>query len=78
MEKLVIQGLIIGYAYAIALSAASIAVCETKGKNDCSQAWSQGFTQATGLVTTFLAYLVKPGSISFPSSSRKEETDAGT
>jgi hypothetical protein len=52
-------GLVVGYLYSIVLSASSIAVCEVKGKN-CEGTWSQGFTVATGMVTTFLAYLVTP------------------
>ena len=52
-------GLVVGYLYSIVLSASSIAVCEVKGKN-CEGMWSQGFTVATGMVTTFLAYLVTP------------------
>jgi hypothetical protein len=53
----------VGYAYSIILSASSVAVCEGKGKSDCSMQWSQAFTVATGLVTTFLAYLVPPESL---------------
>ena len=55
----IVRGLVVGYIYSIALSASSIAVCEVKGKN-CEGVWSQGFTVATGMVTTFLAYLVAP------------------
>ncbi len=78
MGDLVVQGLIAGYIYAIILSASSIAVCEVKGKTDCAQVWSQGFSLATGLVTTFLAYLVQPGSSGTPTSVKREDTNASS
>ena len=55
VQKLVISGLVVGYIYAIAL-----AVCETKRPGTCTEPWNQGFTTATGLITTFLAYLIPP------------------
>ena len=75
---LVVQGLIAGYLYAILLSASSIAVCEVKNKSDCSQVWGQGFSLATGLVTTFLAYLVQPGASIAPASIKREDTNASS
>jgi len=75
---LVVQGLIAGYLYAILLSASSIAVCEVKNKSDCSQVWGQGFSLATGLVTTFLAYLVQPGASTAPASIKREDTNASS
>jgi hypothetical protein len=78
MGDLVVQGLIAGYIYAIILSASSIAVCEVKGKTDCAQVWSQGFSLATGLVTTFLAYLVQPGASTAPLSVKREDTNASS
>ena len=60
VQKLVISGLVVGYIYAIALSASAIAVCETKRPGTCTEPWNQGFTTATGLITTFLAYLIPP------------------
>lgn len=61
MGVFIMKGLIIGYIYSIVLSSSAIIVCETKGKTDCNSAWSQGYAVATGLVTTFLAYFVQPG-----------------
>jgi hypothetical protein len=62
VENFIKKGLIIGYLYSICLSVAGIAVCEFKGKT-CDSMWTQGFAVATGMVTTFLAYLVTPPSI---------------
>ena len=67
----IVRGLIVGYAYSVVLSASSVAVCEVKGKSDCSPQWSQAFTVATGLVSTFLAYLVVPPDSQ--TGTRKEE-----
>jgi len=74
VQTLVIRGLIIGYFYAIVLSASSIAVCETKRPGECSEAWNQGFATATGFVTTFLAYLIPPNTTS--TTSRRDDTNA--
>jgi hypothetical protein len=78
MGDLVVQGLIAGYVYAIVLSASSIAVCEIKDKSDCTQVWGQGFSLATGLVTTFLAYLVQPGQGMTSPPSKREDTNASS
>ena len=78
MGDLVVQGLIAGYIYAIILSASSIAVCEVKNKSDCAQVWSQGFSLATGLVTTFLAYLVQPGASISSIGIKREDTNASS
>ena len=59
VENFIKRGLIIGYLYSICLSTAGIVVCEFKGKT-CDTMWTQGFTVAAGMVTTFLAYLVTP------------------
>jgi len=61
VENFIKKGLIIGYFYSICLSTAGIVVCEFKGKT-CDTMWTQGFTVAAGMVTTFLAYLVTPPS----------------
>jgi hypothetical protein len=76
VQTLVIRGLVIGYSYAILLSASAIAVCETKRPGECSEVWNQGFSTATGLVTTFLAYLIPPTGTTSPSSRKGENTDA--
>lgn len=77
IQTLVIRGLVLGYIYAILLSASAIAVCEAKRPGQCSEVWNQGFSTATGLVTTFLAYLIPPSES--PSTTRKgEETDASS
>jgi hypothetical protein len=73
INQLVIRGLVIGYLYSIALSASAITVCETKTPGKCSEAWSQGYATSSGLVTTFLAYLVPPGEKT--SSRTQRETD---
>jgi hypothetical protein len=78
MGDLVVQGLIAGYIYAIILSASSIAVCEVKNKADCTQVWGQGFSLATGLVTTFLAYLVQPSASTGSTSVKREDTNASS
>jgi hypothetical protein len=78
MGDLVVQGLIAGYVYAIILSASSIAVCEVKNKSDCAQVWGQGFSLATGLVTTFLAYLVQPGQGSPSPTNKREDPNASS
>ncbi len=75
INQLVINGLVLGYLYAIALSASGIAVCETKTPGECSEAWSQGYATSSGLVTTFLAYLIPPGEKT-PSRTQKETDDA--
>lgn len=76
-QNIVISGLVLGYLYAILLSASAIAVCETKRSGTCADVWNQGFSTATGLITTFLAYLIPPGSSKIPSNRpRKEENDA--
>jgi hypothetical protein len=73
INQLVINGLVIGYLYAIALSASGIAVCEIKKPGECSEAWSQGYATSSGLVTTFLAYLIPPSERT--SSRTQKETD---
>lgn len=78
IQDLVIFGLIGGYLYAITLSASAIAVCETKRQGTCGEVWNQGYSTATGLITTFLAYLVPPGTSKLPSSPKREETDASS
>lgn len=60
LNDFIIKGLLVGYAYTVILSASSIAVCEIKNKDNCSSAWSQGYSIAAGLVSTFLAYLIPP------------------
>ena len=77
IQALVIRGLVLGYAYSILLSASAIIVCETKRPGQCSDVWSQGFSTATGLVTTFLAYLISPTDFS-TAVRKKEETDASS
>lgn len=77
IQTLVIRGLVLGYIYAILLSASAIAVCETKRPGQCSEVWNQGFSTATGLVTTFLAYLIPP-SESTSVTRQREEIDAGS
>jgi len=78
INQLVIQGLVIGYLYAIALSASSIAVCETKNPGECSEEWGQGYATSSGLVTTFLAYLIPPSekSPTRPNDRRDEDASA--
>jgi len=78
VENFIKRGLIIGYLYSICLSTASIAVCEFKGKT-CDTMWTQGFAVATGMVTTFLAYLVTPpsGAASRGRSNSKPDTSDG-
>ena len=61
LDNFIKRGLVIGYLYSICLSVAGITVCELKGKT-CDSMWTQGFTIAAGMVTTFLAYLVTPPS----------------
>lgn len=73
MSPLIMKGLIIGYLYSIVLSASAVTVCEVRGRADCSSAWSQAYSVATGLVTTFLAYFVQPES---RMGTRKEEDNA--
>lgn len=77
IQTLVIRGLVLGYIYAIMLSASAIAVCETKRPGQCSEVWNQGFSTATGLVTTFLAYLIPP-SEGTPVTRKREEIDASS
>ena len=77
VQTLVIRGLVIGYSYAIVLSASAIAVCETKRPGQCTDVWNQGFSTATGFVTTFLAYLIPPAGTTSPSTRKGENTDAG-
>ncbi len=77
IQTLVIRGLVLGYAYSILLSASAIAVCETKRPGQCSDVWSQGFSTAAGLVTTFLAYLISPPE-ALDVTRKKEETDASS
>lgn len=78
VQNLVVKGLIIGYLYAIVLSASAIAVCETKRPGECSEAWNQGFSTATGFVTTFLAYLIPPTGTSSPSTRKGDNTNASS
>ncbi len=78
INRLVVNGLIVGYIYSICLSASAIAVCETKRPGQCSDVWNQGYSTATGLVTTFLAYLIPPSDRVSTSSSKREENNAGT
>ena len=68
-------GLVAGYVYAVVLSASAIAVCETKRAGTCAEAWNQGYSTATGLVTTFLAYLIPPGA-PVTTRTRKEDSNA--
>jgi hypothetical protein len=67
------RGLILGYVYSILLSASAVITCEVKAKDDCSTTWSQAYSVATGLVTTFMAYFVQPEQ---RASTRKEEDEA--
>ena len=78
INQLVIRGLVVGYMYAIALSASAIAVCETKTPGACSEAWSQGYATSSGLVTTFLAYLIPPGDRAPTRSNERRDEDAST
>ena len=78
INQLVVNGLVIGYLYSIGLSASAIAVCETKRPGQCADAWGQGYSTATALVTTFLAYLIPPSDRVFTSSSKREENNAGS
>ena len=71
MDEFITKGLIIGYAYSIALSVAGVTICEVKGKT-CDSAWSQGYTIASGMVTTFLAYFVSPA----PSTASRNRTSS--
>ena len=71
MHNVVVAGIITGYLYAILLSTSAIVVCESRGRGDCSQSWNQGFSVATGLVATFLAYFVKPNDPE-PSTERED------
>ncbi len=78
INQLVINGLVIGYLYAIALSASGIAVCETKTPGKCGEAWNQGYATSSGLVTTFLAYLIPPNDKTSTRSVPKGEEDASS
>jgi hypothetical protein len=78
VDQLVVSGLVIGYLYLIVLSASAIAVCETKRPGQCSEAWNRGYATATGLVTTFLAYLVPPAGRTPTRTPKREETNAGS
>lgn len=78
INHLVVNGLVVGYLYSIALSTSAIAVCEMKRPGQCSEAWNQGYTTATGLVTTFLAYLIPPSERAPTSSSKREENNASS
>jgi hypothetical protein len=78
INQLVINGLVIGYLYAIALSASSIVVCELKKPGQCGEAWSQGYATSSALVTTFLAYLIPPSDRTPTRSAPKGEDDAST
>ena len=73
MSPLLMKGLVIGYAYSILLSASAVTICEVKSKADCSQAWAQAYSVATGLVTTFMAYFIQPEA---RPGTRKEEENA--
>jgi hypothetical protein len=76
INQLVINGLVVGYIYSIILSAGAITVCEVKRPGQCAEAWNQGYTTATGLVTTFLAYLIPPVPQTSSRSTKREEEDA--
>ncbi len=78
INQLVINGLVVGYLYAIALSASGIAVCESKTPGQCTQAWNQGYSTSTGLVTTFLAYLIPPSDKTSAGSLEKRDEDASS
>jgi len=75
VQTLIAGGLVAGYLYAVVLSASAIAVCETKRTGNCAEAWNQGYSTATGLVTTFLAYLIPPGA-PVTTRTRKEDSNA--
>jgi hypothetical protein len=78
INHLVVRGLVIGYLYSIILSASAITVCEMKRPGQCSEAWNQGYTIATGLVTTFLAYLIPPSERASTSLFKGEESNASS
>lgn len=71
-------GLVIGYLYAIALSATNIAFCESSKPGQCSEAWNRGYATSSGLVTTFLAYLIPPSERTPSQSTEQERDDAST
>lgn len=75
-NQLVINGLVIGYLYAIALSASGIAVCESKSPGKCSEAWNQGYATSSGLITTFLAYLIPPSDRLSVKTPQREDDNA--
>jgi TRAP-type C4-dicarboxylate transport system permease large subunit len=76
ISNLVVKGLVVGYLYTIALSASSIAVCESKRPGECSEAWNQGYATASSLVATFLAYLIPPSERVSSGLLKREENDA--
>lgn len=67
IQRAVIAGLSVGFAYQLSLASAQIAVCERSRAGKCSNEWDQAFMVSSGLLSTLLAYFIDaPASTSAP------------
>jgi hypothetical protein len=58
IQRAVIAGISVGFAYQLSLASAQIAVCERSRAGKCSDAWDQAFMVSSGLLSTLLAYFI--------------------
>jgi hypothetical protein len=58
IQRAVIAGISIGFAYQLGLASAQIAVCERSRAGKCSAEWDQAFMVSSGLLSTLLAYFI--------------------
>lgn len=57
VSKLVIQLLIVCYAYTFTMATTSVASCEISKPGQCSSQWTQCFTVVSGCISTLWAYI---------------------
>lgn len=71
IQRAVIAGISVGFAYQLGLASAQIAVCERFRAGKCSNEWDQAFMVSSGLLSTLLAYFIDaPSGTAAPISRR--------
>lgn len=80
VQRAIVAGIGVGFAYQLGLASAQVTVCERLRPGQCSAEWDKGFTVSSGLLSTLLAYFIDSPSapVAQPRRSRhvrSSETD---
>lgn len=71
IQRAVIVGIGVGFAYQLGLASAQITVCERSRPGKCSTEWDQAFMVSSGLLSTLLAYFIDAPAGSTPTVTRR-------